>query len=67
MALFNGGGVGSLMDGIGFLWRGIVGGMVWSLEMTDGARGVANFGAMLRFACSSGGGGCLHGGDEGWC
>ncbi len=53
--LVNGGNVGSVMDVIGLFWCGIVGGLHFSLELNGGARGVANFGAGLRFAYSSSG------------
>ena len=49
----NGGDVGSVMDVIGLLWRGIVGGLLFSLEMSSGYGGVAIFGAELRLAYSS--------------
>ena len=52
----NCGDVGSVMGVIGLLWCGIVGGFLFFLEMTGGARGVANFGAGLGFAYSSSGG-----------
>jgi hypothetical protein len=45
--------VGSVMSVIGLLWCGIAGGLLFSLEMTGGAGGVANFGAGLRVAYSS--------------
>ena len=49
----NGGKVGSIMYMIGLLWCGIVGGLLFSLEMTGGVGGVANFGAGSRLAYSS--------------
>jgi len=52
----NDGNVGSVVGVIGFLWCGIVGGLLFPLEMIGVAGAVANFGAGLRFAYSRSGG-----------
>ena len=48
----NGGNAGSVVGVIGLLWCGIVGGLLFTLEMTGRARVVSLFGAGLRIACS---------------
>ena len=52
----NGGNVDSVMGVIGLLWCGIVGGLLFPLEINGRAWGVANFGPGLGFAYSSSGG-----------
>ena len=45
--------MGSVMGMIELSWCGIVSGLLFSLEMTGGGEGVANFEAGLRFVHSS--------------
>jgi hypothetical protein len=44
--------VGSVVGVLGLLWCGIVGSLLFTLEMTGRARVVSLFGAGLRIACS---------------
>ena len=44
--------MGSVVGVIGLLWYGIVGGLLFTLEMTSRAGVVSLFGAELRVACS---------------
>ena len=48
----NGGNVGSVVDVIGLMECGIVGGLLFTLEITGSAGVVSIFGAGLRIACS---------------
>ncbi len=53
--MVNGGGDSLVMGMVGFLWCGVVCGLVFSFELTRGVGGLANLEAGLGFACSSSG------------